>query len=425
MSTDKILLALKLAVFFVICVLTRFLLSGHPELFFILAMICCALSGYSVALYLQRVKKNVCANKIIYAVSRLADSPDAIPLEGDKDLEAIYKEIRRQAADIHKKELNRAEILNIVTSVSANIEFEKFLEVLIPKLINATNSNCGAFYLLNTATDKLEIKYSQGFSKNVFKEFDMAIGEGFVGMAALSREIHVYRNIPDDTIYVLRTTLGKIKPKNLMAIPVVNIDQLVGVMVFASIYNYTEDELEMLNTIKYYIGVAVGNGLVFEKTKRLTNELRFQNKLIQNLNDDLEARVRERTWFLHDVLDSIEDYAIYAVDKECNVVIWNKGAERIFGYSANEMLSQHIRGIYSEQEPNIINSIIEMHIEKITALNKYTERAWRVNRNGKAFYAEMTWYQRHDEKGQIVGYTNITRDITEKVTTDKLPLGRQ
>ena len=73
---------------------------------------------------------------------------------------------------------------------------------------------------------------------------------------------------------------------------IINENNLIGIMVFASIYNYTDEQIEIINLTKHYVGIAVNNGIIFEKSKRLTNELQFQNKLIQELNDELEKKLK-------------------------------------------------------------------------------------------------------------------------------------
>jgi PAS domain S-box-containing protein len=229
----------------------------------------------------------------------------------------------------------------------------------------------------------------------------------------------VFQDIPDDTVFVMRTILGKIKPKSLMVLPIMDGERLLGMLAFVSVYDYAAEEVEMLNMIQYYIGAAVSNGLVFEKTKRLTNELRFQNQLIQNLNDDLENRVRERTGFLRDIIDSLTDCAIYAMDAEYRLVIWNKGAELLYGFTSNEMLAKRAPDFRNGSRDSGIAAALEVPCEKLREAGRFTQRVWRAHRNGARFYAETTWYPRRDEAGDVIGYTNITRDITETGAAEK------
>ena len=309
-----------------------------------------------------------------------------------------------------KKERNRQLILNIVNSIAANMEVEKILEDLMPVLLEVTGSNCGAFYLANHATSKLEIKHSVGFSKNIYAEFDLSLGEGIIGQAAINQEIRIMRDIPDDTTYLMRTFLGTAKPKSIMVVPIVNQDKLIGVFAFASIYEYSAWQQEMLNLIKYYVGAAVNNGMTYEKTKRLSNELKFQNRLIQNLNDDLERKVQERTLFHNEILNSIADHAIYAIDKGGSILVWNKGAELLFGYEAKEMLGKSVDELYLPQE--VRDGVVQALLIKAQQHGKFEEEGWRHRPDGSRYYAETMLFARYSQQGEFLGYTNVTKDTT-------------
>jgi PAS domain S-box-containing protein len=288
------------------------------------------------------------------------------------------------------------------------MDFEKVLEDLMPKLIGVTGSNCCAFYSLNAQTNKLEIKQSVGFSKNIYSEFDLNLGEGLIGEAAMKNQTTVKIDIPDDTVYMIRTFLGKLKPRNMLITPIYYHEQMTGVMVFASLHEYTPEELEMVEMIKYYVGVAVANGMTYEKTKRLSNELKFQNKLIQNLNDELEKKVEDRSFFLNNILNSIKDYAIYSIDKNGIVLTWNNGSENMMGFKSEEVIGKNIEEYYDPDQ----RESVRRRIQIVLSEGKYYENAWQLRRNGARFYYEMHMFCMYNDKDEVIGITNITKDIT-------------
>ena len=297
----------------------------------------------------------------------------------------------------YARELNRLDILDIINSVASNTELEPLLEQLLSKLMESLKSNWGVFYLANNATNKLEIKASVGFSKNIYSEFDLTIGEGLVGTAALKRKTVIIGDIPDDTVYITKTFLGSIKPKNLMLVPVTNQDQLLGVLALGSIYSYANSETELIDLIKPYIGAAIGNCVIYERSKRLTNELKFQNKLIQDLNGELEAKMNERELFMGGVLNSIKDYAIYATDIYGAVLAWNTGAEVLFGHTAVEIIGKNIQMIYSAED--VESGYIRQRIERVLTDGFYSEKI--KGRNVSSHFAL------YDESGQVIGITTV------------------
>ena len=323
----------------------------------------------------------------------------------------VYDAITRLRKDLWANEANRAEILSMVNSMAANMEVEALLEALMPKLLDCSRSNCGAFYLANNATGKLTLKASIGFSKNIYSEFDIVLGEGFIGMAALTRETKIITDIPDDSTFITRTFLGRVKPKSLMLVPIVSQDQLMGVLALASLYDYSDEQMEIVNLIKFYIGAAVGNGVIFERMKRLTNELQFQNRLIQDLNSELETKMNDASVFLNHIINSIKDYAIYSMDMRGNIITWNTGAELIYGYTADEIIGKHVSLIYDAEQAS--GEPLEARIEAVKREGRLTETGWRPKKDGTLYFADVVVFAMRNETGKLIGMTSVSKDITE------------
>jgi len=340
--------------------------------------------------------------------SVFTENPALKPQQHIFDLQPYYIQLEKFKNTLRKKDDTRQEILNVVNSVAVNMDFEKVLEDLLPKLIVVTGSNCCAFYSLNAQTNKLEIKQSFGFSKNIYSEFDINLGEGFIGEAALKNKTTVCVDIPDDSVFIIRTFLGKLKPRNMLITPIFYNDQMTGVIVFANIHEYTHEELEMVEMIKYYVGIAVVNGMTYEKTKRLSNELKFQNKLIQNLNDELEKKIEDRSFLLNNIIDSIQDYAIYAMDKNGVILTWNKGADNMLGFTAEETLGKQVECIYSPEEKDKVR----LRIQTVLKDGKYTESGWRNRKDGSRFFFEMHMFCMYNDKDEVIGISNITKDMS-------------
>jgi len=349
--------------------------------------------------------------ELFAAIENIQNRTDPDPKPSFSAAEPVYNAVAALRKSLWANEDNRAEILNLVNSVAANMELEALLEALMPKLIDASRSNWGAFYLANNATGKLEIKSSVGFSKNLYSDFDISLGEGFIGQAAQNRETRIITEIPDDTVFVTRTFLGRVKPKNLMVVPIVNQDQLMGVLALASLHDFTDEQLENVNLIKFYIGAAVGNGVIFERTKRLTNELQFQNRLIQDLNNELEVKMNDASVFLNHIINSIMDYAIYSMDMRGVIVTWNKGAELIYGYTADEVVGKHVSLIYNAVE--VSGETLEQRNETVRREGRIVETGWRAKKDGTLYYADVVVFAMYNENGKQIGMTSVSKDITE------------
>ena len=110
------------------------------------------------------------------------------------------------------------------------------------------------------------------------------------------------------------------------------------------------------------------------------------------------------------LVESVADYAIFMVDAEGRVVTWNRGAERLKGYTAAEIVGQHFRIFYApeaqaEQDP-------ERALETARARGRHEEEGWRVRKDGTRFWANVVITPLLDADGDLVGYAKVTRDNT-------------
>ncbi|MCL1997599.1 MAG: GAF domain-containing protein [Turicibacter sp.] len=247
---------------------------------------------------------------------------------------------REQIMNLRKH--NHKATLKIINHVAHNYDLETTLSEILPTIMEMTGSLCVAFYTVNNT--KLSIKYSLGFGKNVYSEFDLTIGEGFVGVGALKREIMIIDNIPDDTVYIVRSFLGKIKPKSIMIVPVMCKDELVGVLAMANVASYSPENISFAENIRPYLGIAINNGVNAEKSKRMSNELAFQNKLIQSQHEEMLKNLRDKELLISHLIALSTDEVAYVLDADYKVLHWNITSS----FPSERYLGKHIDQIYNE-----------------------------------------------------------------------------
>lgn len=121
-------------------------------------------------------------------------------------------------------------------------------------------------------------------------------------------------------------------------------------------------------------------------------------------------RSEETRAFLANITEHATD-AIVGLDLDTKIVTWNRGAERIFGYSAQEILGKPWFLVVPEEAKEACRERF-----KRAALGGFveTEETVRVTKDGRQFPAEMTLTALKDEKGNHIGFVSITRDITER-----------
>jgi PAS domain S-box-containing protein len=113
------------------------------------------------------------------------------------------------------------------------------------------------------------------------------------------------------------------------------------------------------------------------------------------------------------LVEAVRDYAIFLLDTDGRVISWNPGAERIKGYTADEILGQHFTRFY---EPDDVAAGIPLQmLARAAEEGRYQVRGWRVRKDGRRFYAQVTVTALYDNDGKLTGYAKITQDMTAEL----------
>ena len=148
-------------------------------------------------------------------------------------------------------------------------------------------------------------------------------------------------------------------------------------------------------------------------------ELRGFSKVTRDLTARKEAeeslrRSEERFRLL---VETATDYAIFLLDPQGHIASWNPGAERIKQYKADEIIGQHFSKFYP---PEAIDRRWPEHELKVAAAEgRFEDEGWRVRKDGTQFWANVVITALHDEGGNFVGFSKITRDLTERKRSEE------
>jgi PAS domain S-box-containing protein len=112
------------------------------------------------------------------------------------------------------------------------------------------------------------------------------------------------------------------------------------------------------------------------------------------------------------LVQSIVDYAIYMLDPKGFVTSWNAGAERIKGFQTEEIVGQHFSKFYTEEDREA--GMPQKVLEIARSEGKYVGEGWRVRKDGSRFWASVVVDRINDDKGKLLGFAKITRDMTEQ-----------
>ncbi|HKS24952.1 MAG TPA: PAS domain S-box protein [Thermoanaerobaculia bacterium] len=109
---------------------------------------------------------------------------------------------------------------------------------------------------------------------------------------------------------------------------------------------------------------------------------------------------------------SVKDYAIFMLDTGGHIITWNAGAERINGYTADEIIGQHFSIFYPKED--IESGKPPRELEIASSSGVYEEEGWRLRKDGSRFWSSVVITAVRDEHNTLRGFAKVTRDITER-----------
>ena len=115
----------------------------------------------------------------------------------------------------------------------------------------------------------------------------------------------------------------------------------------------------------------------------------------------------------HILVDSVEEYAIYLLDASGNVITWNTGAEKIKGYSADEIVGKNFASFYTADD--VAAGRPQRNLREASRRGSIRDQGLRVRKDGSTFEAEVVITVLRGEAGEIRGFSKVTRDITDQV----------
>ncbi|PLR21005.1 hybrid sensor histidine kinase/response regulator [Caulobacter zeae] len=157
-----------------------------------------------------------------------------------------------------------------------------------------------------------------------------------------------------------------------------------------------------LHLMRDEAGAPVGFAKV---TRDMTEQRAAQQALIES-----ERRFRY-------LVEGVVDYAIYMLDVNGVVTNWNRGAQRIKGYDADEIVGRHFGAFYAPDDRAAGRPALALATAK--AEGRFEGEGWRLRKDGSRFWASVVIDPIHDDQGRLIGYAKITRDISERKAAEE------
>jgi PAS domain S-box-containing protein len=165
-----------------------------------------------------------------------------------------------------------------------------------------------------------------------------------------------------------------------------------------------------------------GETIGFSKVTRDLTERKAAEDRLKSYTASLEKsneELRKGEERYHKMIAEVQDYAIILLDEKGDILNWNAGAQKIKGYSADEIVGKNFKTFYlpEDQESGLPQKLIAEAAQN----GKATHEGWRLRKNGSRFWGSIVITALHNDMGEIIGFSKVTRDLTErKMAEDRM-----
>ena len=142
----------------------------------------------------------------------------------------------------------------------------------------------------------------------------------------------------------------------------------------------------------------------------------IQSQSAQNNQPKSEPLGTEQDYRL--LVENVKDYAIVMIDPQGYVVTWNAGAQKIKGYTADEIIGKHFSIFYTKED--VAQGKTEKELSMALKDGRYEDESWRVRKDGSRFWANVVITPLRDERGVLRGFGKLTRDLTERRKAEEI-----
>lgn len=167
---------------------------------------------------------------------------------------------------------------------------QKYVSAILNQLITKTGACMGAFYVLDEIESEYQHFDSVGAHKNMMQAFSADFPEGEFGKAISSKKIEYLKELPENTKFQYKTSVGEITPKELITIPIINNDMVVALISLAHLNQFSTETLEIIKLSQNGLNSSYANLLASEKTEILANTLLISNQKLEAQTEELQEQ---------------------------------------------------------------------------------------------------------------------------------------
>ena len=117
----------------------------------------------------------------------------------------------------------------------------------------------------------------------------------------------------------------------------------------------------------------------------------------------------------------VQDYALFLLDVDGQIVAWYGGAERIYGYKSGEVIGQHLSFLFASINPSedLLRAQLREELKRAAGEGHFGNEGWRAKKDGSRFWANVITMALKDENGDLQGFARVVRDFSDRHERDE------
>ena len=167
----------------------------------------------------------------------------------------------------------------------------------------------------------------------------------------------------------------------------------------------------VITALHNQLGEVIGFSKVTKdltRSKIADDELKKFARSLELKSEDLQISEERH----HRMIEEVQDYAIILLDKTGTVLNWNRGAEKIKGYLANEIIGKSFTIFYPQEDRK--NNVPQKILQEAVQNNRASHEGWRIRKDGTKFWGSTVITALHNNENELIGFSKVTRDLTER-----------
>jgi len=214
-------------------------------------------------------------------------------VQGNDEVASLADSFNKMAQTLDTQIVIRQGVSSISQIIVRTEDVDDFAKQVLSGLLELSGCQVGAFYLLDEISSSFQHIASVGLTQDSTRSFSCKEYEGELGKVVATKSISIVHDIPQNSMFTYKTTVGDIIPQEIMTIPIVVEDKIAAIISLAGMSSFEDVFKHIIENLQLTMNIALAKRLADARTVQLNNELTMNNSELQAQATELEQQTVE------------------------------------------------------------------------------------------------------------------------------------